>query len=299
MSVSMKPITVLIPVHNAERTLAETLDTLVAQTYKHFEVLIVDDASHDRSAEIALSYQDRLDLRVHTLEKNAGVAGALNAGLAVNTSPYIARIDGDDLMAPTRLEKQFDFLEANPRIDVCSSWMEMFYEDGRPDFLLAKPPEDAAIKTALVQYCSMTHGASLFRKSFFDDIGVFDTRLDFAEDYDLWCRGALLGKCYANLPEPLTRYRQHGGQVGQTKRQLQYERDMVIKRKYISALLDGEPCGHLPEFFSLLTIFTSVEIATTVIQESVPLLFRLSRKVADEGTLAHIVSTSIGRHLRR
>ncbi len=294
----MHPITVLIPARNAQATLAETLDSMVAQTFKDFAILLVNDASSDATVEIAHSYADRLAIEVLNLSENAGVAGALNQGLARIGSKYIARIDADDIGHPTRLEKQFNYLESNPQIDVCSSWMEMFYADGRATHILVKPPEDAAIKTALVQYCSMTHGASLFRKSFFDDVGVFDVRLDFAEDYDLWCRGALLGKCYANLPEALTRYRQHEGQVGTQKRLLQYERDLMVKRKYISALLGGAPCGHLAEFFSLLTSFTTREISISVIEQSMPLLLKLGKRVTDEKLFAEIVSGCVGRHLR-
>jgi glycosyltransferase involved in cell wall biosynthesis len=296
----MAAITVLIPAHNAEATLGQTLDSLCAQTYSDFEVLIVDDASQDDTVAIAQSYAQRLPLRVLGLPTNHGVAGALNAGLQSIVSPLIARIDADDLAQPTRLEKQATFLAANPHIDVCSSWMELFYDaPDRANQILAKPADDAAIKTALVQYCAMSHGASLFRKSFFDDVGVFDTRLDFAEDYDLWCRGALLGKCYANLQETLTLYRQHSAQVGQQKRQLQFERDLAIKRKYIGALLGGTSSGNLAEFFSLQCAFTDHATAMHVVQTSIPLLLRLAPKVPNEVTFANIVSGCIARHLAR
>lgn len=295
----MTNVTVLIPARNAGKTLAETLESLAVQTFRDFEILIVDDASSDSTVSIAESFHPRMRVRVLTLGENAGVAGALNQGLAHISTKYIARLDADDLALPTRLEKQFSFLEAHPDIAVCSTWMEMFWDTpGRDNHILAKPQHDAAIKTALVQYCSMSHGASMFRKSFFDDVGVFDVRLDFAEDYDLWCRGALLGKSYANLPEALSKYRQHDNQVGQKKRQLQYERDLVVKRKYISALLGGESSGNLAEFFSLLTVFSSKEIAISVIEQSLPLLLKLGRKVYDEQIYCDIVSKCIGRHLR-
>lgn len=194
------PVTVLIPARNAEATLAETLDSLVAQTFGDFEVLLVNDASEDSTLRLAERFTTRLKLQIISTTENAGVAGALNLGLSRISSPYILRLDADDIAHTQRLEKQFSYLEANPHIDVCSSGMEIFYPDSsKPRQPLMKPQDDAVIKTALVQYCSMSHGASLFRKTFFEDVGVFDTRLDFAEDYDLWCRGALLGKVYTNL----------------------------------------------------------------------------------------------------
>lgn len=293
-------ITVLIPARNAQATISSTLDSLVAQTHQDFKVRIVDDASSDGTLDIVHGFSSRLDLQVSMLATNAGVAGALNHGLAQIDSQFVCRLDADDMAMPTRLEKQLEYLVAHPETDVCSSWMEVFYPpaEGRASHLLAKPETDAAIKTALVQYCALSHPACMIRKRFFDDVGVFDIQLDYAEDYDLWCRGALLGKRYVNLPEPLTRYRQHANQVGQQKRQLQYERDLQVKRKYISALLGGASAGYLPEFFHLLSAFTNREIALQVIEQSMPQILRLGCRVADQALYADIVSRCLGRHLR-
>jgi glycosyltransferase involved in cell wall biosynthesis len=294
----MPAVTVLIPAHNAAATLAQTLDSLVAQTYRDFDVLIINDASADNTAELALSYRQQLAIEVVTLTENAGVAGALNHGLALIESPYIARLDADDMAFPQRLERQMAFLEANRDIAVCSSAMQMFFDDGKATEVLTKPQHDATIKTALLQYSALSHTASTFRKSFFDDVGVFDTRVDFAEDYDLWTRGALLGKRYTNLPDVLTHYRRHANSVSVQKMQLQYERDLIIKRKYITALLDGDAPDNLAEFFSLMTSFTSQEVAITVVEQSLPLLLKLGRRVPDPALFAEIVSKCIGRHLR-
>jgi len=296
----MAKITVLIPAYNAAATLAATLDSLVQQTFRDFDVLLVNDGSGDDMAAIAEQYRDRLPLQVHHLPQQVGVAGAANYGLARVTSPYIARIDADDLAAPERLEKQLAFMEAHPRVDVCGSTIELFYDDGsRPDHLLAKPAGDAAIKTMLVQCSALSNPSTMLRKSFFDDVGLYDARLDFAEDYDIWCRGALLGKRYANLPQALTRYRQHANQVGRRQRQLQFERDLAVKRKYLSALLDGAPCGMLAEFFSPLTVFSSREVAIAALEHAMPLVMQLSQKVADPALLGEIVSACVGRHVRQ
>jgi glycosyltransferase involved in cell wall biosynthesis len=296
----MHPIAVLIPSRNAAATIGETLESLAAQSHPAFEVLIVDDASSDGTLDVVNRFGSRLDLRVLRLAENAGVAGALNQGLAQIGNRYVCRLDADDIALPTRLEKQLAYLESHPDIDVCSTWMEVFYPplDGRASHVLVKPEADASIKTALIQYCALSHPACMLRRSFFDDVGVFDTRLDFAEDYDLWCRGALLGKRYANLQQVLTRYRQHANQVGQQRRQLQYERDLQVKRKYIAALLGGASAGHLPEFFHLLSAFTSRDVALQVIEQSMPLLLRLGRHVGDETLYGEIVSQCMGRHLR-
>ena len=293
-------ITVLIPARNAQATIGETLESLVAQTHPGFDVLVVDDASTDGTVDVVRSFNHRLNLRMQLLADNTGVAGALNHGLAQIHSQYVCRLDADDIALPTRLEKQHAYMESHPDIDVCSSWMELFHAapDGRASQVLAKPAADAAIKTAMIQYCALSHPACMIRRHFFDDVGVFDSALDFAEDYDLWCRGAMQGKQYANLPEVLTRYRQHANQIGQQKRQLQYERDLQVKRAYLAALLGGVSAGYLPEFFHLLTAFTSKDVAIQVIEQSMPLILELGRHVPDKKLYGEIVSQCMGRHLR-
>src|ERR1700744_5386322 len=124
----MKAATVLIPARNAEQTLAETLESLVNQTFRDFDVVLVDDASTDRTAEIAQSFQSRLEIRILSPGTHLGAAGAANFGLRAIESTYIARIDADDIAMPTRLEKQVLFLEANPHVDVLGTGMELFSE---------------------------------------------------------------------------------------------------------------------------------------------------------------------------
>jgi hypothetical protein len=108
----------------------------------------------------------------------------------------------------------------------------------------------------------------------------------------------LLGKCYVNLPEVLTKYRQHENQVSQVKRQLQYDRDLTIKRKYIAGLLGSEPTGHLPEFLHLLTLFSNRDIALTVLTQCIPLIVKLGKKVEDAQLFSEIITGCIERHLR-
>jgi len=294
----MPKITVLIPAYNAATTLAQTLDSLRAQTFQDFDVMVVNDASSDNTLEVANSYRTKMALTVLDLARNSGVAGALNQGLAQITAPLIARIDADDLARPDRLAVQHGFLAEHPDIDVCSSALELFDQHKVNDgIIVSKPRDDTTIKTELLKWPSMSHGASLFRKSFFDDVGLFDVRLDYAEDYDLWVRGTLLGKRYANLPDALTLYRQHATQVGRVQAQAQYGRDLAVKRKYISALLDGGSAGNLAEFFCGRTNFTTRAVTTRVFEESFPLLLKLAPKIADPKRYSELVAEAIKRHM--
>ena len=107
----MPAVTVLIPARNAAATLAQTLDSLAAQTFRDFDVLLVDDASTDGTAALADSYAGRLPVRVLPLATNQGMTGALNQGLARIDSPLVARLDADDLARADRLEQQVAFLQ--------------------------------------------------------------------------------------------------------------------------------------------------------------------------------------------
>jgi glycosyltransferase involved in cell wall biosynthesis len=299
MNTQPKPVlTVLIPAWNAASTLANTLESLISQTYKNFAVCVVNDCSSDQTQAVAASFDGKLNLQVLSLPHNLGPSGAANHGLRLITTEYVARLDADDLATPERLQRQLTFLESNLEVDVCSTSMELFYEDqSRENQILQKPADDASIKTAMVQYCAISNGASMFRKSFFDDVGLYNESLPDSEDYDLWCRGALLGKCYVNLPEALTKYRQHSSHRDMDHRQRQYQRDLTVKRRYISTLLNGEQVGHLPEFFHLLTAFRDREVAITVLEQSMQIISRLARRVPNETLFWEIVASCVRRHL--
>jgi hypothetical protein len=291
-------LTVVIPVWNAEETLGETLESLVGQTRKDFYVCVVDDCSTDATQAVAQSFANRLKIELIVLPHNVGPGAAANHAIRSIQSRYIARIDADDIAQPNRLEQQLIYLETNSKVDVCSTWMHAFYDDhSHEDYILQKPLDDASIKTALVQYCAISNGASMFRRSFFQDAGLYNESLRDCEDYDLWCRGALLGKTYASLAEPLTKYRQRTTQPDQAQRQAQYQRDLTVKRKYISALLNGAECGHVPEFLHMLTLFSTREVAVNVLQQSMPTLSKLANRVSNEPLFWEIVAGCIGRHL--
>lgn len=294
----LRNATVLIPVYNAEKTIYQALDSLVEQTYERFEIILIDDASTDATLDIVYKFKNKLPLNVIELPINKGAANAANKAINLITTPFIIRMDADDISLPNRIETQISFLESNPRIDVCGSSMEIFDNNQTMSTAnLIKPFDDASIKTALIQYCSISQPAAAFRKKFFDTVGIYNTSLQVAEDYDLWCRGALLGQCYANIPTVLTRYRKHFSQLSHQKAQLMYEKDLEVKRMYISALLGGESSGFLAEFFSFMSQFANKEIALSILVQSTPLLFKLAKKIQDEKTYYDIITNSISRHL--
>lgn len=297
-------ISVLLPAYNAAATLEQTLASLTHQTCRDFEVVLVDDCSRDATLAVAQRFTPHLRMKLLRNEHNQGVARTLNRGLQQAEGEFIARLDADDLAQPTRLQRQLDVLREQPQLDVLGSHMVMFQaapgadvHTVRPLGMLAHPTADGAIKTALVQRNVLSHPSLMIRRSFFDDVGSYNPALDFAEDYDLWCRGALLGKRYANLPEALTWYRLHGGQVSQSKAALQFERDVEVRRRYIAALLGEVPTAALPQLLAGATRYASREQAAQALVDSSAALVTLGARVRDAAEYASIVKACLQRHL--
>ena len=103
-------VSILLPAYNAERYLREAIDSMLSQTYQNFELLIIDDGSKDRTAEIVRSYTDER-IRFIQNECNIGLANTLNKGMRLARGEYLARMDADDICVPTRFQAQYDFLQ--------------------------------------------------------------------------------------------------------------------------------------------------------------------------------------------
>ena len=124
------PVTVLMSVRNGEVYVAEAVRSVLNQTYSDFKFLIVDNASTDQTREVVHSFQDSR-IEVIELERDLGQSGALNRGLARADTPYIARIDADDVSHPLRLERQIEFLRENPRVALLGTWCEVIDSNGQ------------------------------------------------------------------------------------------------------------------------------------------------------------------------
>ena len=128
MLYKMLPISVVIPVYNAEKFIKETIDSVLNQTFSDFEFIIVDDTSTDRSKEIILSYNDS---RIKYFLCKHDFVGTHRKGYHLAAGKYIAHLDHDDIMTPERLQMQFDFMESNPDIDACGGYMTSFGKENR------------------------------------------------------------------------------------------------------------------------------------------------------------------------
>ena len=209
MTSSAHSVTVLMPVHNAEKHLAEAVESILNQTFSDFELLCVDDGSTDTSPEILARYAGKDDrIRIIRNEKNNGIALSLNRGLKEAHTDLIARMDSDDASLPTRLALQVAFMAANPDVLISSGGMALY----ETDMCISLPTDDATIRIHLLWKSPFCHPAVIFRRTPVLEAGGYDTAAIPAEDYELWTRlAAARGWRFANLDTVLLRYRTHPG----------------------------------------------------------------------------------------
>jgi glycosyltransferase involved in cell wall biosynthesis len=210
----MPEISVLLPVYNAEKTIGETVRSVLRQTFSDFELLAIDDGSQDKSLQILNSFvDDRLKISHHS---NCGLAKTLNTAARHATGKYLARIDADDICLPERFQTQIAYLQSHPSIVVVSSAVQYINEDGR---YLGRSFPSTHIrfirKQLLRGYCCIAHPAVMMRTQAFRDAGGYNERIGggLLEDAMLWAKLINGGYGIGNIPTPLVQYRITAGAI--------------------------------------------------------------------------------------
>jgi glycosyltransferase involved in cell wall biosynthesis len=174
-------------VYNDEEYLREAIESILGQTFKDFEFLIIDDGSTDSSADIIRSYSDPRISFIQN-ERNIGLTRSLNKGLKLARGKYIARQDADDISLPERLEKQVRFLDEHRRVGLLSGSHTDINTNGE-EIRFCKPPTDNdVIKQQLFRLSCFCHTSSMFRKKCIERVGPYREECGCSEDYDLWLR---------------------------------------------------------------------------------------------------------------
>ncbi|MBD5293477.1 MAG: glycosyltransferase [Bacteroides sp.] len=200
-------ISVCMPMFNASRYLRECIDSILAQTFTDFELLIADDGSTDNSVEIVESYTDP---RIRLIRRPHDYIATLNCLLDEARGEYIARMDADDVMLPNRLQLQVDYMDANPEVDVLGGGMIQFGEmmENYLEF-----PEYISI-VELIDKCPIAHPTVIIRQKTLKSLNLhYRPAFAYAEDYDLWVRMVKEGCIIRNLKELLIKYRLSDQQI--------------------------------------------------------------------------------------
>lgn len=225
----MPKISVVMPAYNAEKYIAEAIDSILNQTYRDFEFIIINDGSTDKTEEIILSYTDERIVYLKN-EKNMGIVYTLNRGLDVAKGEYIARMDSDDISMPTRFEKQLSLFKKNSNLAVVGTSFTVFGE-GIKDYHFNFSHNYKRAKAELFFNSSLGHPSVMIKKSVLINNNLYyEEEYSGLEDFVLWWRIAKYGDI-ASLEEPLLRYRKH-------QKQITASRDIVFEQKFKKFLLE-------------------------------------------------------------
>ncbi|MET8680230.1 glycosyltransferase family A protein [Streptomyces sp. NPDC004647] len=198
---SSPAVSVIIPCHNYGRYLPQALDSVLAQTFCDWELVIVDDGSTDDSAAVAASLVARHpDRRIRLLEQaNAGVSAARNTGIAAANGRYILPLDADDVIAPTMLEKTVAVLDGDPDVTIASTDLFAFTEDDLPPQVMPLPAysRELLLQRLIMFYCS------LYRREAWVAVGGYNEDMRAGEDWDFWVGCAEHGFDAHHIHEPL------------------------------------------------------------------------------------------------
>jgi glycosyltransferase involved in cell wall biosynthesis len=198
-------VSVVVPTYNYGRFIAETLESLRAQSYANWECVVVDDGSTD-DTEAVVARVMAADARfAYTRQRNQRQSVAKNTGLAIVVGPYVQFLDADDLIEPFKFERQVEFLEAHPEVDIVYGGVRFFHTESPGERLYAQfgenspwmPESSGAGKDVLVPLIKnniLVINAPLVRRAVVDEVGPFDPVMPPVEDWDYWIRCALAGK---------------------------------------------------------------------------------------------------------
>lgn len=206
-------VTVLMPVYDGARYLKQAINSILAQTYTNFELLIIDDASTDDSNRIIQSFKDER-IRLVTHKTNHNLTKTLNEGLNLAVGKYIARMDQDDVSLPTRLAKQVTFLDNNSEVGIVGTDVQIIDQLSKRGAIINFPKTPILIQWSLCFYSPLAHPTVMMHKKLIRDLGGYTSELlgrdaKFGgEDYALWCHASTITRL-SNLNEILLYLRKH------------------------------------------------------------------------------------------
>lgn len=206
------PVTVLMTVRNGEPYVKDAIQSILTQTYGDFKFLVLDNASTDQTREIIHSFGDAR-IEPVDLDRDLKQVGALNHGLSLIQSLYVARIDADDISHPTRLQNQIDFVLEHPQIGLLGTWYEAIDSSNQVLARYSPPIDQDQLSTLLFLNNPFAHSSVLFDRQAAIACGGYNTKFTFAHDYALWLQIASQHSI-AILPSYLTQIRKHPRQWG-------------------------------------------------------------------------------------
>lgn len=233
-------VSILLCVYNAERYIAQAIASTINQTFKDYELIIVDDGSSDETLAICRTFSDN---RIIILKRRHGYISSLNAGLRKCQGEYVARMDADDIMEPERLGIQVKLMDSSPDITVCSSWARTF---GEKEILVGNYVS-GKVGNITHQFLTgnfIVHPSAMIRRSFLVNNRISYKNYAYAEDFKLWTDIARKGGSFYVIPQPLIRYRISKGQITHIHFREQEDTRVAIQQEIIE-----DELRHIPSIY--------------------------------------------------
>jgi len=205
LDINNPKVSVIMSVYNEEQFLKESVDSILNQTFKNFEFIIIDDGSTDRTPEILKHYKDKR-LKIINQE-NMGLTKSLNKGVKLAHGEYIARMDADDISELSRIEKQVEALEIAKDVAVVASWYSIIDEEGNEIIKEKIPCRMKELSRMFQKSNPFCHGSVMMRRDILKKVGLYREKFRYAQDYDLWLRMLAKGYQFYVIPEFLYRLR--------------------------------------------------------------------------------------------
>ena len=230
-------ISLIMSVYNGEDYLAETVESVLCQTFTEWEFIIINDCSTDNTSKILAEYASKdARVKVHTNKTNLRLPSSLNKALSLAEGKYIARMDADDICMPDRLQKQYDFMEANPNVDLSSCRFLTLKNGVYSSGGCGGKGDSESIKALLLVTNPILHSGIIAKADVIKALG-YDKNFTCTEDMELWTRFVLNNKRVEILSEYLMIYRLHDKQITETTLDKQKNEVIKIQKTYLSQLL--------------------------------------------------------------
>lgn len=223
----MPKVSILMPVYNAGKYVSQAIESIISQSFKDWELILINDGSTDNSESIIMQYEDSRIYYIKNTE-NLQLIKTLNKGIDYCDGQYIARMDADDICLPDRLKQQVDFLDHHPDYLICGTSAIVVDNDGVKTGKIHNLTDNNFLQISLLFSPSFIHPSMMIRKEILQQ-NRYDEAYKHVEDYELWCRIAQQGKI-ANIDRELLKYRWHNTNISVVNNRAQDElKDRIIK----------------------------------------------------------------------
>lgn len=259
----MIKVSVVIPAYNAAPYLPDAIRSIINQTFREIEILIIDDCSADETWRIIQEFASREPrIRAYHNSRNLGISSNRNKGVSLAVGKYLAWQDADDISLPTRIERQYELMELQPRVGIVGGYIELF--DEANVFGIRKyPSDDASLRRCIFRYSPVAQPAAMVRMDALRRVGKYNSTYLMAEDLDMTFR---IGEHYqlANLEEVIVRYRLSDSSATFTRLRTMELTTLRIRHRYFSSSAYyaglGDAVYNILHFFSVWIIPSRMKI---------------------------------------